>query len=151
MPAACSPIQRELDRLKGEHGEVKRRLEAATDVLGQIENLEGLKVQMFFRYMYEGPERMESWSPEDRQRLYQDLGLAAYFGPDGLQEFRWTFSGTANTSSPSGTTNMSKCRTTQPWTYRDLRIVLAATVIPHGGSGPTRKSLIASTVVFGAE
>jgi site-specific DNA recombinase len=102
-------LYRELDRLKGERSDVERRFEAATGLLGQIENLEDLKTEMFFSYMYEKPELMEHWSPEQRQRLYHDLGLAVYMGANGVEDIKWTFSGTATTSSLLGTTNMSMC------------------------------------------
>jgi hypothetical protein len=102
-------LDHELDRLKGARSEVERRLEAATDLLGQIENLEDLKTEMFFSYMYEGPELMEHWSPEQRQRLYHDLGLAAYMGANGVEDIKWTFSGTATTSSPCDTTSTWTC------------------------------------------
>ena len=100
-------LDRELDRLKAERGEVERRLEATTDLLGQIENLESLKAQMFLRYMYEGPELMEHWSPEQRQQLYHDLGLMVYLGEDGVQDVKWSFSGTVTTSPLGGTRSTS--------------------------------------------
>jgi len=66
-----------LGRLVPEREEAEMGLEAATNLLGQIRNLEELKAQMFLRYLSpEGPALMEHWPPEQRQRLYRDLGLA---------------------------------------------------------------------------
>ena len=102
-------LDRELGRLSSEREEAGKRLEAATDLLGQIRNLEDLKAQMFLRYLApEGPALMEHWPPEQRQRLYRDLGLAVYLGA-GEPEIRWSFSGNSTTSSPGGTKSTRTC------------------------------------------
>ena len=102
-------LDRELGRLGSERGEAEKKLEAATDLLGQIRNLEDLKAQMFLRYLSpEGPALMEHWPPEQRQRLYRDLGPAVYLGA-GEPEIRWSFSGNSTTSLPDGTTSTWRC------------------------------------------
>ena len=102
-------LDRELGRLGSERGEAEKRLEAATDLLGQIRNLEDLKAQVFLRYLSpEGPALMEHWPPEQRQRLYRDLGLAVYLGA-GKPETRWSFSGSSTTSSCDCTKNTWTC------------------------------------------
>jgi hypothetical protein len=102
-------LDRELGRLSSEREEAEKRLEAATDLLGQIRDLEELKAQMFLRYMSpEGPALMEHWPPGQRQRLYRDLRLTVYLGADE-PEIRWSFSGNSTTSSSDGTRNSWMC------------------------------------------
>ncbi len=62
-------LRRKLSELDEREGELEKELAAARATGERIEDLEALKGELILRYMYEGPEMLWHWTPEQRVAL----------------------------------------------------------------------------------
>jgi hypothetical protein len=79
-----------------------------------VENLEALKGELFLRYLYEGPEMLWHWTPEQRVALYRRIGFRAVADEDGGLPATWLFGAEMFGVPIESTTRCSSCRRTVP-------------------------------------
>ena len=71
--------------------ELEKDLAAARATGERVEDLEALKGELFLRYLYEGPEMLWHWTPEQRVALYRRIGFRAVAEEDGGLSVTWLF------------------------------------------------------------
>jgi len=60
-----------------------RQLDTCRNHRSRIKNLQALKQELTVRFMFQAPELMSRWSPEQRNALYRRLGLRVLALPEG--------------------------------------------------------------------
>jgi len=62
-------LRRKLSELDGREAELEKDLAVARATGDRVEDLEALKGELLLRYLYEGPEMLWHWTPEQRVSL----------------------------------------------------------------------------------
>jgi hypothetical protein len=114
-------LRQKLSELDGQKETAEAELAACRDRRGRVEDLEALKGELMVRFMFEGPELMLHWSPEQRNEVYRRLGIKVVALPGGGVEIE-------------GIVELGKARSPADTTY----IVGTA---PHLWKRPSRPSL----------
>jgi site-specific DNA recombinase len=76
-------LRQKLSELDRQKETAQAGLAACRDRRGRIEDLQALKRELMVRFMFEGPELMSHWSPEQRNEIYRRLGIKVLALPDG--------------------------------------------------------------------
>ncbi len=84
-------LRRKLLELDEREKELEKELAAARATEERMEDLEALKGELFLRYMYEGPEMLYHWTPEQRVALYRRIGFRAVADEEGNLSATWLF------------------------------------------------------------
>ncbi len=76
-------LRQKLSELDGQKQTAQAELAACRDRRGRVEDLEALKEELLVRFMFEGPDLMLHWTPEQRNEVYRRLGIKVVALPDG--------------------------------------------------------------------
>jgi len=76
-------LRQKLSELDGQKETAEAELAACRDRRGRVEDLEALKEELMVRFMFEGPDLMSRWTPEQRNEIYRRLGIKVVALPDG--------------------------------------------------------------------
>jgi hypothetical protein len=107
-------LRRRLSELDGREAELEKDLAAARATEERVEDLEALKGELLLRYLYEGPEMLWRWTPEQRVALYRRTGFRAVADEDGGLSATWLFGAQTFGVPMESTTRCFPCRRTEP-------------------------------------
>ena len=105
-------LRRKLTELDEREKELEKELANARATGERIEDLEALKGELFLRYLYEGPEMLHHWTPEQRVALYRRIGFRAEADEEGNLSATWLFGAETIGVPMESTTRCSPCRRT---------------------------------------
>jgi len=103
-------LRRKLTELDEREKELEKELANARATGERIEDLEALKGELFLRYLYEGPEMLHHWTPEQRVALYRRIGFRAEADEEGNLSATWLFGAETFGVPMESTTRCSPCR-----------------------------------------
>jgi site-specific DNA recombinase len=107
-------LRRKVRELDERERELEKELAACRDRHGRIEDLEDLKAELMMRYLYEGPEMMARWTPEQRLTFYRRIGFRAEADENGDLYATWLFGREAYGVPMEPTTRCSPSRRKAP-------------------------------------
>src|SRR5215208_16504 len=84
-------LRRKLTELDEREKELEKELANARATGERLEDLEALKGELFLRYLYEEPEMLHHWTPEQRVALYRRIGFRAEADEEGNLSATWLF------------------------------------------------------------
>lgn len=123
-------LRQKLSELDAQKQTAEAELAACRDRRGRVEDLEALKEELLVRFMFEGPELMLHWTPEQRNEVYRRLGIKVVALPDGGVTIE-------------GIVELGKARSPAVTTY-------TAGMLPHRSKRPSPPSRTSSTVARSA-
>ena len=106
-------LRRKLTELDEREKDLEKELAAARATGERIEDLEALKGELFLRYLYEGPEMLHHWTPEQRVALYRRIGFRAEADEEGSLSATWLFGAETFGVPMESTTKCLPCRRTK--------------------------------------
>ena len=112
-------LRRKLSELDGREAELEKDLAVARATGDRVEDLEALKGELLLRYLYEGPEMLWHWTPEQRVSLYRKIGFRAVADEDGNLSATWLFGAETFGVPVESTTDVSHAHEQNLYSHED--------------------------------